>query len=116
VLTHILANPTAKYAGVVLPAAGFTEKRGSMVNLSGRLQRLNRATRPPGHARDDWEILRDLLAHLGADTSDLGSLQALSAALAPALNDHTLATIGDAGVPILDTGYLIPLLEHERAS
>ena len=31
----------------------------------GRLQRLNRAVRPPGKARDDWEILRDLLQALG---------------------------------------------------
>ena len=58
---NILANPTASLAHVVLPAAAFTEKRGSMVNLSGRLQRLNQATLAPGPARDDWEILRDLM-------------------------------------------------------
>ena len=29
-----------------------------MINGKGRLQRINRAVRPPGNARDDWEILR----------------------------------------------------------
>ena len=32
-----------------------------MINGKGRLQRLNRAVRGPGQARDDWEILRDLI-------------------------------------------------------
>jgi NADH-quinone oxidoreductase subunit G len=32
-----------------------------MINGDGRLQRLNRAVRAPGQARDDWEILRDLI-------------------------------------------------------
>ena len=110
-LTHILANPTAAFATVVLPAAGFAEKRGSMINLSGRLQRLNRAVIPPGLARDDWEILRDLLKAVGADVSDIATLTALSAALAPVLGGHTLASIPDLGVPLLETGYVIPLLE-----
>jgi NADH-quinone oxidoreductase subunit G len=110
-LTHILANPTAAFATVTLPAAGFAEKRGSMINLAGRLQRLNRAVIPPGQARDDWEILRDLLKALGAEVSDIPSLNALSAKLAPVLSGHTLANIPDLGVPLLDTGYVIALLE-----
>src|SRR5207244_2176029 len=44
----------------LFPSAAYAEKRGSVVNGRGRLQRLNRAVRPPGQARDDWEILRDL--------------------------------------------------------
>ena len=39
-------------ATVVLPSSGFAEKRGSMINLKGRLQRLNRAVELPGQARD----------------------------------------------------------------
>ena len=58
---NVLSNEATEKATVVLPACGFAEKRGSMINGKGRLQRLNRAVRPPGNARDDWEILRDLL-------------------------------------------------------
>ena len=46
VAVHILANPTAAAADVVLPAAACAEKRGSMINVTGRLQRLNKAVEP----------------------------------------------------------------------
>src|SRR6266446_682689 len=52
IVMNILRNAATEKASVVLPACGFAEKRGSMVNDKGRLQRLNRATRPPGNARD----------------------------------------------------------------
>src|SRR5207253_892483 len=58
---NILRNATTAHATSILPSAGYAEKRGSMINGRGRLQRLNRAVRPPGLARADWEILRDLL-------------------------------------------------------
>ena len=58
---NILADDATPAATAVLPSFGFAEKRGSMINGKGRLQRLNRAVRGPGQARDDWEILRDLI-------------------------------------------------------
>ncbi|MFP6879083.1 MAG: molybdopterin-dependent oxidoreductase, partial [Roseibacillus sp.] len=64
VSNHILPNGTAKASHVVLPGAGFAEKRGSMVNVTGRLQRLNQAISPPEGAMDDWEITRELVRAL----------------------------------------------------
>ncbi|PYJ29971.1 MAG: hypothetical protein DME90_04310 [Verrucomicrobia bacterium] len=69
IVMNILAHEATQKATVVLPACGFAEKRGSMINGKGRLQRLNRAARPPGNARDDWEILRDLLQAVGGGDS-----------------------------------------------
>jgi NADH dehydrogenase/NADH:ubiquinone oxidoreductase subunit G len=69
IVMNNLQNAVTEKASVVLPACGFAEKRGSMINGKGRLQRLNRATRPPGNARDDWEILRDLLQAIGGGNS-----------------------------------------------
>ncbi len=60
-LMNILADESTSAATALLPSFGFAEKRGSMINGKGRLQRLNRAVRGPGQARDDWEILRDLI-------------------------------------------------------
>jgi NADH-quinone oxidoreductase subunit G len=117
VQSHILANPTALAAHLVLPAAAFTEKRGSMVNLTGRLQRLNRATHAPGLARDDWEILRDLTQAITGKTSKLDSIEDVFMALAaaiPAFNNLTLTQIGDLGTPITETGYQIQLLLESR--
>jgi hypothetical protein len=57
-------------------------KRGSMVNLSGRLQRLNRAVEMPGQARDDWEILRDLILALTGGKNEVHLIEDVFKALA----------------------------------
>ena len=116
--TSILANPTAVHAHIVLPSASFAEKRGSMVNLSGRLQRLNRAIELTGQAHDDWEILRDLLLALSGDKNEAHHIEDIFKALAenvPAFKGLTLSKIGHQGTQITDTGYQIPLLANERA-
>jgi NADH-quinone oxidoreductase subunit G len=118
-VTHILANPGARAAHVVLPTCAFAEKRGSMVNLSGRLQRLNRAVEAPGQARDDWEVLRDLCAALREEGK--GSLHTIEdvfgqlAANVPAFSGLTLSKIGHQGLPLVETDHQIPLLANERA-
>jgi NADH-quinone oxidoreductase subunit G len=48
----------AASADLVLPAAAWSEKHGTYVNIEGRVQRGERATFPPGDAREDWTILR----------------------------------------------------------
>jgi anaerobic selenocysteine-containing dehydrogenase len=52
-----------------LAGASYAEKRGSMINVTGRLQRLNKAVKSPGNARDTWEILRDLIVASAAPTA-----------------------------------------------
>jgi NADH-quinone oxidoreductase subunit G len=107
VCLDILPNTATKIATAVLPGAGFAEKRGSMVNLKGRIQRLNRATQPPGQARDDWEILSDLLRALGADVPPTleGIFKEISAAV-PAFEGLTLAKLGGDGIPLQTTASL----------
>jgi NADH-quinone oxidoreductase subunit G len=117
--SHILANPTAHAAHLVLPAAAFAEKRGSMVNLSGRLQRLNRAVEPPSQARDDWEILRDLILALSGGKNEVHLIENVFKAMAeavPHFKGLSLSKIGHQGTQVLDTGYQIPLLANERAA
>jgi NADH-quinone oxidoreductase subunit G len=55
----------AAAADLVLPAAAYAEKHGTWVNIEGRVQRGERATFPPGDAREDWSILRALSQLLG---------------------------------------------------
>jgi len=101
VCLDILPNTATKLATAILPGAGFAEKRGSMVNVKGRLQRLNRATQPPGQARDDWEILGDLLRALGTEAPQTleGVFKEMCTAV-PAFNGFTLAKLGDHGIPV----------------
>jgi NADH-quinone oxidoreductase subunit G len=55
----------AHRADVILPGAAYSEKSGTYVNTEGRAQMGNRATFPPGDAREDWAILRALSDGLG---------------------------------------------------
>jgi NADH-quinone oxidoreductase subunit G len=56
----------AHRADVILPGAAYPEKSGLYVNTEGRVQMANRATFPPGEAREDWAVLRALSEPLGA--------------------------------------------------
>lgn len=60
-------------ATIVLPGAAYTEKNATYVNTEGRVQRTKLAFFPPGIARQDNEILRDIV---GTD-SDLESAEGL---------------------------------------
>jgi NADH-quinone oxidoreductase subunit G len=101
VTLDILPNESLRFSKVVLPGSASAEKRGSMVNINGRLQRLNRALTAPGHARDDWEILSDLLKGMGAEgASSLEDLFKQMAAATPALSGLNFGKIGDLGVTL----------------
>uniref|UniRef100_UPI00286D6E2B molybdopterin-dependent oxidoreductase n=1 Tax=Sphingomonas sp. TaxID=28214 RepID=UPI00286D6E2B len=56
----------ARQADLVLPAASYAEKHGTYVNLEGRVQRGEKATFPPGEAREDWSIFRAVSELIGA--------------------------------------------------
>ena len=102
IFSGILSNETSRLAQVVLPAAGFAEKTGSMINVHGRLQRMTRAIATPGEAREDWMILRDLRMALTGGNS-LHSVEdvwkAMSAEI-PQLSGLSWAKIGDLGVQL----------------
>ncbi len=55
----------ARQADLVLPTASYAEKHGTWVNIEGRVQRGERATFPPGDAREDWTIFRAVSDLLG---------------------------------------------------
>jgi len=110
IMMNVLPNEATEKATVVLPGCGFAEKRGSMVNGKGRLQRLNRAVRPPGNARDDWEILRDLLQAVGGGDSllSIDDVFRRISETVPQFTGLTLSKIGDLGVHILQMEELPP--------
>jgi len=108
IAVNLLPNRTTALAHFVFAGSGFAEKRGSMINKNGRLQRLNRAIQPPGEARDDWEILRDLIRGIEGDEAakHAPALTAIedvfkqAAASVPALSGLSLSKIGDLGVQL----------------
>ena len=102
VVTAILPDRTTANATVLLPAASWAEKRGSMINVKGRLQRLNQAISSPGEARDDWEILRDLIQAVDGSNGiyTIDELFKQIAAEFSALEGLSLSRIGDLGVDL----------------
>jgi NADH-quinone oxidoreductase subunit G len=56
----------ASYANVILPACAYSEKNATYVNTEGRAQRTQKAANPPGHAKDDWKLIRALSEYLDA--------------------------------------------------
>ncbi len=66
VVQDIVMTKTAEMADVVLPAsASWCESEGTVTNSERRVQRVRRALKPPGEARDDIEIICDLSRRLG---------------------------------------------------
>ncbi len=115
--SHILANKTAHVSDIVLPGASFAEKRGSMINVTGRLQRLNQAIQPMGNAKEDWEIIRDLILAISGEKNDMFMIEDVFKLISSTIiefNGITFSKIGTLGLPILDTGVTIPLLIKER--
>lgn len=55
---------TVQYADVLLPAASWGEKEGTMTNSERRISHIRPAVQPPGAARADWEIVVDCARRL----------------------------------------------------
>jgi len=56
---------TALFADVLLPAAGFGEKEGTMTNSERRISYIAKAVNPPGESLPDWEILTRFAHKMG---------------------------------------------------
>ena len=67
VVQEIFFSVTCGYADVVLPATPSLEKEGTFTSTERRIQRLYEVFEPLEGSRPDWQIIRDVANHLGAD-------------------------------------------------
>ncbi|MDC1227162.1 molybdopterin-dependent oxidoreductase [Algibacter sp.] len=58
-------SDTVAFADLVLPAAGWLEKEGTMTNSERRISYLPKEIEPPGEARPDAEIFCDFAKRMG---------------------------------------------------
>jgi formate dehydrogenase major subunit/formate dehydrogenase alpha subunit len=65
VVQDIFMTETAELADVVLPSTCFAEKDGTVSNTERRVQRVRRAVLPPGQAREDLWIIKEISGRLG---------------------------------------------------
>ena len=106
VVQDILATEVSEAAHVVLPGAAFIEKTGTFTNHAGRVQRLNAGLEPPGDARADWEILRDLSNAMGCEFTmeNVESVMAEVARSVGSYEDVTHEAVGAGGLQIEAAG------------
>ncbi len=60
VFQDMFFNDTANYAHVILPAASFAEKDGTIINTDGKTQKIEKAIEPLGSSLPDWVIICEL--------------------------------------------------------
>jgi formate dehydrogenase major subunit len=65
VVQDIFLTETAMLADVVLPAAAFPEKTGTVTNTNRQVQMGRKAIEPPGKAWEDWQITQMIANRLG---------------------------------------------------
>jgi predicted molibdopterin-dependent oxidoreductase YjgC len=61
----VSTTDTAAFADLLLPAAGWAEKAGTMTNSERGVSRLRAAVQPPGGALPDWRIATRVAERLG---------------------------------------------------
>jgi formate dehydrogenase major subunit len=65
VVQDIFLTETAMFADVVLPAAAWPEKTGTVTNTNRQVQMGRKAVAAPGGAREDWWITQEMARRLG---------------------------------------------------
>ena len=65
VVQDAFLTETAQLADVVFPSTTFAEKEGTFTNMGMTVQRLNKAIKPVGESRPDWQIITELAGKMG---------------------------------------------------
>ena len=65
VVQDLFLTETARVADVVLPAASYAEREGTVTNTERRLQKTGKVIDPLPGTRPDWEIFCDLAGRMG---------------------------------------------------
>jgi NADH-quinone oxidoreductase subunit G len=102
IVSDILPNETTRLAHYLLPGCAHAEKRGTFTNTKGRVQKFMKAVEPPGDARPEWEVLRELVLKTTGQ-SGFVSIEGLFNQMAteiPAFNGLTWADLGDMGITV----------------
>lgn len=100
----LFLTATAKLAHVVLPGLSFYEKEGTFSNFAGRVQRLQPALEPFGHAIPLAEILQRLACQLELPPVE-GNAEAVWNEIAQSVSAYagvTYESIGGLGAPLND--------------
>ena len=67
VCQDIFPTETTRLAHVILPAAAWSENDGTFTNSERRVDRVRTASVPPGQARPNWWIFKEIAKRMGQE-------------------------------------------------
>ena len=102
IVSDILPSATTAAAHFVLPGCAHLEKRGTFVNVKGRVQKFMKAVEAPGDSRPEWEFLHELV-HNVTGQNGFSTIEGLFNEMArevPGFAGLEWAKLGDTGVTV----------------
>ena len=66
VVQDMFLTETAQLADIILPAASYAEKDGTLTATDRRVQRIRKAIEPIGESKSDWQIICELAGKMGS--------------------------------------------------
>jgi len=109
VVQDIFLTETAEFADVILPATSYLEKDGTYTNTDRRVQLGRKVMDPPGQARPDWQVTRDIANRLGLGWS-YESPREIFEEMVPLMPSYTNLSYDNLG----STGKLYPNSDPEH--
>jgi formate dehydrogenase major subunit len=91
VVQDLFLTETAWHADVILPASAHAEKWGTFTNTNRQVQISRPVIRPPGEARQDWELIQEIARRIGLQWAyqDVSEVFGEMAKMMPSLNNIT---------------------------
>ena len=65
VCNDIFHTETTRFADVIFPAAAWSEEDGTFTNSERRVNRIRKVSPPPGQARPNWWVFKEIAARMG---------------------------------------------------
>ena len=65
VVQDIFQNETTRFAHVILPGCAWSENDGTFTNSERRVSRVRTASQPPGEAKPNWWIFKQIAKRFG---------------------------------------------------
>jgi formate dehydrogenase major subunit len=97
----IFPTETTRFAHVIFPAAAWSENDGTFTNSERRVNRVRTASPPPGLARPNWWIFKQIARHMGHDWASDSARELWDneiSVLAPSLQGIKYARIENDGL------------------
>jgi len=114
VCNDIFPTETTRFAHVVFPAAAWSENEGTFTNSERRVSRVRKAVEPPGEARPNWWVFKEIARRMGQEWTSASAREIWDeeiSALAPSMGGIKYSRLEKDGLQ-----WPAPSLDHPGTS